>query len=129
MCLMPLFLFLYVGAQFGTRRKEPPSSCEHFPTESCSSLKACTSRLVLAANEIRSHFEFKLSALVLRRYFLQISSPFQRMSTDSATSKAVLKNQISFKRNSSQLSRPAPDLDTQSFNRETALRSYTNLNF
>ena len=75
----------------GRDARSLPSSCEYFPIESCSSLKACTSRLVLAANKVRSHFEGKVFTFVLRRYFLHISPPFQRMSTDVTTSKAVLK--------------------------------------
>ena len=116
-----------------TSRQYPrsrPSSCEYFPPESCYSLKACTSTLVLAANEVRSHFEGKVFTLVPRRYFLHISPPLQRMSTDGTTSKAVLKKPNFCQRNSSQLSRLDPDLNRlKSFHWETALRSYINLNF
>ena len=52
----------------------------YFPIESCSSsLKACTSRLVLAAIEVRSHFDSKVFTFVLR-YFLHISSPIMEAS-------------------------------------------------
>ena len=75
----------------GQDTRSLPSSCEYFPIESCSLLKACTSRLVLSANDARSHFDSKVFTFVLLRCFLHISSPFQRMSTDGATSKAVFK--------------------------------------
>ena len=89
------FFFTCWSAIWNGTQGAPPSSCEYFPTESCSSLKACTSRRVLAANEVRSHFEGKVFTFVLRRYFLHISPPFLRMSTDGTTSKAVPKSQIS----------------------------------
>ena len=44
----------------GQDTRSLPSSCKYFPIESCSSLKACTSRLVLAANDVRSHFDSKI---------------------------------------------------------------------
>ena len=50
MCLMPLFFFYMLELNLGRDARILPSSCEYFPIESCSSLKACASRLVLAAN-------------------------------------------------------------------------------
>ena len=89
-----LFFFFYMlERNLEQYARIPPSSCEYFPTESCYSLKACTSRLVLAANLVRSHFEGKVSTFVLLQCFLHTSSPFQRM-----------KKQFSFKQNSSKLS-------------------------
>ena len=75
-----LFLFYMLERNLGRHARSLPSSCEYFPTESCSSLKACTSRWVLAANEVRSHFEGKVFTLVLRRYFMHISSPIMEAS-------------------------------------------------
>ena len=127
MCLMPVFFYM-LERNLERNTRSLPSSCEFFPIESCSSLKACTSRLVLAPNEVRSRFEGKVSALVLRLYFLHLSSPIKRMATDGATFMAPPSwrhLQISF---NGTVYSYAGQLKTytQSFNRKTTLRRYVN---
>ena len=70
-----IYFFNIMECNLGRNSRSQPSSCEFFPIESCSSLKDCTSRLVLAANEVRSHSGSKVFTFVLLRCFLHISSP------------------------------------------------------